>query len=92
MEYGWKCFAEQRFIIKSRHCKVTLIVSYIVLMTVLTLSVAVYSYAGEQPEFAPGSKLPINSGLTEGYDIGLKEEVTAFSAACNPDTKQRERL
>ena len=30
--------------------------------------------------------------LDEGYDVGLKEEVTAFSEAFNPDTGQWERL
>jgi hypothetical protein len=33
----------------------------------------------------------INYGLSEGYETGLKEEVTAFSEAFNPDTKQWER-
>ena len=47
MEYGWKCFLEQRFITKSRICRVTVIVSFIVLFSILTLSVAVYSYAGK---------------------------------------------
>jgi enoyl-CoA hydratase len=37
-------------------------------------------------------KMLINYGLTEGYEVGLKEEVTAFSEAFNPDTKQWERL
>jgi hypothetical protein len=34
----------------------------------------------------------INFGLNEGYETGLKEEVTAFGEAFNPDTKQWERL
>ena len=37
-------------------------------------------------------KMLINYGLAEGYEVGLKEEVTAFSEAFNPDTKQWERL
>ncbi len=37
-------------------------------------------------------KMLINFGLNEGYETGLKEEVTAFSEAFNPDTKQWERL
>jgi len=37
-------------------------------------------------------KMLINYGLNEGYDIGLKEEVVAFSEAFNPDTDQWERL
>jgi enoyl-CoA hydratase len=37
-------------------------------------------------------KMLINYGLTEGYETGLREEVTAFSEAFNPDTKQWERL
>jgi enoyl-CoA hydratase/carnithine racemase len=37
-------------------------------------------------------KMLVNFGLNEGYEAGLKEEVTAFSEAFNPDTKQWERL
>ncbi len=37
-------------------------------------------------------KMLVNYGLNEGYEVGLKEEVTAFSEAFNPDTKQWERL
>ena len=37
-------------------------------------------------------KMLINYGLSEGYETGLKEEVTAFGEAFNPDTKQWERL
>jgi enoyl-CoA hydratase/carnithine racemase len=36
-------------------------------------------------------KMLINFGLVEGYVTGLKEEVTAFSEAFNPDTRQWER-
>ena len=37
-------------------------------------------------------KMLVNFGLNEGYETGLKEEVTAFSEAFNPDTHQWERL
>ena len=37
-------------------------------------------------------KMLINFGLTEGYETGLKEEVTAFSEAFDPETKQWERM
>jgi enoyl-CoA hydratase len=37
-------------------------------------------------------KMLVNYGLNEGYDVGLLQEVTAFSEAFNPDTKQWERL
>jgi enoyl-CoA hydratase len=37
-------------------------------------------------------KMLVNYGLAEGYEVGLQEEVTAFSEAFNPDTKQWERL
>jgi len=37
-------------------------------------------------------KMLMNFGLSEGYEVGLKEEVTAFSEAFNPDTEQWERL
>jgi enoyl-CoA hydratase len=36
-------------------------------------------------------KMLVNFGLNEGYEVGLKEEVTAFSEAFNTDTKQWER-
>ncbi len=37
-------------------------------------------------------KMLVNYGLSEGYETGLKEEVTAFSEAFNPDTNQWERM
>lgn len=37
-------------------------------------------------------KMLINFGLSEGYETGLREEVTAFGEAFNPDTKQWERM
>lgn len=37
-------------------------------------------------------KMLVNFGLNEGYDVGLLQEVTAFSEAFNPDTRQWERL
>ncbi len=38
------------------------------------------------------AKMLVNFGLSEGYDVGLKQEVTAFGEAFDPDTKQWERL
>ena len=37
-------------------------------------------------------KMLINYGLNEGYEAGLREEVTSFGEAFNPDTKQWERM
>ncbi len=37
-------------------------------------------------------KMLVNFGLNEGYEVGLLQEVTAFSEAFNRDTKQWERL
>ena len=37
-------------------------------------------------------KMLVNFGLNEGYDVGLQQEVTAFSEAFNRDTKQWERV
>jgi enoyl-CoA hydratase len=37
-------------------------------------------------------KMLVNFGLNESYEVGLKQEVTAFSEAFNPDTKQWERV
>ncbi len=48
--------------------------------------------AGNSLSSLRAAKMLINYGLSEGYETGLKEEVTAFSEAFNPDTKQWERL
>lgn len=37
-------------------------------------------------------KMLVNFGLNEGYETGLRQEVTAFGEAFNPDTKQWERF
>jgi enoyl-CoA hydratase len=37
-------------------------------------------------------KMLVNLGLSEGYETGLKEEVTAFSEAFDPNTSQWERM
>ena len=50
------------------------------------------SIAGNSLSSLRAVKMLINYGLNEGYETGLKEEVTAFSEAFNPDTKQWERL
>ena len=50
------------------------------------------SIAGNSLSSLRAVKMLINYGLSEGYETGLKEEVTAFSEAFNPDTKQWERL
>ena len=50
------------------------------------------SIAGNSLSSLRAVKMLINYGLNEGYEAGLKAEVTAFSEAFNPDTKQWERL
>jgi enoyl-CoA hydratase len=50
------------------------------------------SIAGNSLSSLRAVKMLINFGLNEGYETGLKEEVTAFGEAFNPDTKQWERL
>lgn len=50
------------------------------------------SIAGNSLSSLRAVKMLINYGLTEGYETGLSEEVTAFSEAFNPDTRQWERL
>lgn len=50
------------------------------------------SIAGNSLSSLRAVKMLINYGLTEGYETGLKEEVTAFGEAFNPDTRQWERL
>ena len=50
------------------------------------------SIAGNSLSALRAAKMLINYGLNEGYETGLKEEVTAFSEAFDPETKQWERL
>lgn len=50
------------------------------------------SIAGNSLSSLRAAKMLIHFGLNEGYETGLKEEITAFSEAFNPDTKQWERL
>lgn len=70
MEHGWKCFDEQNFITKSRRCKITIISVFLVLITLLLMSVAVYSYAGENLtlEQAVDTALRNNPGLKAADD------------------------
>lgn len=37
-------------------------------------------------------KMLVNFGLNEGYEVGLRQEIAAFSEAFNLDTKQWERI
>ncbi len=50
------------------------------------------SIAGNSLSALRSAKMLINFGLNEGYEAGLREEVTAFSEAFDPKTKQWERL
>ncbi len=50
------------------------------------------SVAGNSLSALRAAKMLIGAGLSEGYETGLREEVTAFSEAFDPDTKQWERL
>jgi outer membrane protein TolC len=86
MEYGWKCFGDESFFIKSRKCKITMIVVYLVLSFLLMLSVAVYSYAGESLtlEQAVNTALRNNPGLKaadaqiEAADAGVLRSASGF--------------
>jgi enoyl-CoA hydratase len=48
--------------------------------------------AGNSLSALRAAKMLINYGLSEGYETGLKEEVTSLSEAFNPETRQWERL
>ncbi len=50
------------------------------------------SIAGNSLSSLRSIKMLVNFGLNEGYEVGLRQEVTAFSEAFNPDTSQWERL
>jgi outer membrane protein len=47
MEYVDQCFADRRVLMKSRTCKFILFATYLILVTLLTVIVAAYSYAAE---------------------------------------------
>ena len=47
MEYVWKCFDGQGVTKKAGNCKITIFIIYLALFLLLTLAVAVYSYAAE---------------------------------------------
>ena len=86
MEYGWKCFTEQRFTMKSGKCKIRIVAVYILLITILTFSVAVYSYAGENLtlEQAVEAALRNNPGLkaadeqVRAADAGVLRSASGF--------------
>lgn len=65
MEYGWKCFNDESVTMKAENCKLTVIAVYIVLVILLTLVVAAYSYAAESLtlEQAVDTALRNNPGL-----------------------------
>ncbi len=50
------------------------------------------SIAGNSLSALRAVKMLINAGLNEGYETGLRGEVTAFSEAFDPETKQWERM
>ncbi len=86
MEYGRKCFDEQGFLMKKRSCMITLAAVYAVLITVLTLAVAAYSYAAEAMtlEQAIDTALRNNAGLkaseaqVEAADAGVLRSASGF--------------
>jgi enoyl-CoA hydratase len=51
-----------------------------------------YRIGGNSLSSLRAIKMLVNIGLNEGYEVGLQQEVTAFSEAFNPDTNQWERL
>ena len=50
------------------------------------------SIAGNSLSALRAAKMLVNIGLSEGYETGLRQEVTAFSEAFDPKTQQWERL
>ena len=86
MEYGWKCFTEQRFTLKSGKCKIRIVAVYLLLITILTFSVAVYSYAGDNLtlEQAVDTALSNNPGLkaadeqVRAADAGVLRSASGF--------------
>lgn len=65
MEYGWKCFNDESVALKTVSCKLAIIAIITVLVILLTLAVASYSYAAESLtlEQAVDTALRNNPGL-----------------------------
>ena len=86
MEYGWKCFNDESVTMKAENCKLTVIAVYIVLVILLTLVVAAYSYAAESLtlEQAVDTALRNNPGLKaadaqiEAADAGVLGSASGF--------------
>lgn len=91
MEYGWKCFNDESVTLKTEHCKFTVISVYLVLVILLTLVVASYSYAAENLtlEQAVEMALKNNPGLkaadaqVEAADAGVLHSASAFLPKVN---------
>ncbi len=91
MEYGWKCFNDESVTMKTEHCKLTVIAVTIVLVILLTLVVAAYSYAAENLtlEQAVDTALRNNPGLkaadaqVEAADAGVLRSASGFLPKVN---------
>lgn len=91
MEYGWKCFRDESFKMKSLRCKITIAGVYLALSFLLTLAVAFYSYAAESLtlEQAVETALKNNPGLkaadaqVEAADAGVLHSASAFLPKVN---------
>ncbi len=91
MEYGWKCFRDESFKMKSLRCKMTVIGVYLALSFLLTLAVTFYSYAAESLtlELAVETALRNNPGLkaadaqVEAADAGVLRSASVFLPKVN---------
>ncbi len=86
MEYGWKCFNDESVTLETGNCKLTVIAVTIILVILLTLVVAEYSYAAESLtlEQAVDTALRNNPGLKaadaqiEAADAGVLRSASGF--------------
>ncbi len=86
MECDRKCFGDESFLTKSLKCKVTVTGFYLVLFILLTLAVAVYSYAAQSLtlEQAVETAVKNNPGLKaadaqiEAADAGVLKSASGF--------------
>jgi len=86
MEYGWKCFNDDSVTLKTGNCKLTVIAVTIVLIILLMLVVAEYSYAAGSLtlEQAVDTALRNNPGLKaadaqiEAADAGVLRSASGF--------------
>jgi hypothetical protein len=67
MEYVWKCFDDEGVRKKAGNRKMTIFIIYLALFLILTIAVAVYSYAAESLTLKKAHNFCLDSILSDEY-------------------------